>query len=363
MKKNRLIFSLLLFVSGSTIFAQPVTVNFNYTGSVQTFTVPACVTSITVDAYGAQGGNFGGMGGRVQGVLPVNPGDVLNIYVGGQGGGQITNSPGGYNGGGNGGTANVQTYAGCGGGGASDIRYNGTALTDRVIVAGGGGGAHPVNGPGGLGGGLTGGGVTSNGNTCMGAWAMGGTQSAGGAPSVWSGTCCQFTAVPGGSLGVGGNGTGPGISCNNGDAGSGGGGGYYGGGGGGTYTAGAGGSSYTAVNVTGVIHTQGDHTGDGLITIVYNPCVGIDDQSALNATRFYPNPTTGMLNVNYPSWLNDVTLMVVDLQGRIVYSGSTIAVTTSLTQQVDLSALANGVYTVKISSANSVHNEKLVINK
>ena len=66
---------------------------YNYTGSAQTFTVPAGITSISVDAYGASGmtrtgyGGNGdqGKGGRVQTNLSVTPGDVLNIYVGGTG--------------------------------------------------------------------------------------------------------------------------------------------------------------------------------------------------------------------------------------------------------------------------------------
>ena len=71
-------------------------VTFNYTGAVQTFTVPVGVTSLTIQAEGAQGGSnaggiVGGLGGMATGTLAVTPGDVLNIYVGGQNG---------YNGGG-----------------------------------------------------------------------------------------------------------------------------------------------------------------------------------------------------------------------------------------------------------------------
>ncbi|HDR91119.1 MAG TPA: hypothetical protein ENN75_02600, partial [candidate division Zixibacteria bacterium] len=56
---------------------------FNYTGSAQNWTVPSGVTSINVDAHGAQGGNsnstsgIGGKGGRVQATLTVTPGEVL----------------------------------------------------------------------------------------------------------------------------------------------------------------------------------------------------------------------------------------------------------------------------------------------
>lgn len=93
---------------------------FNYTGGVQTYTVPVGVTSITVDAYGAQGGNnalsAGGLGGYIKSTLTVTPGSVLNIYVGGAG--IQGNSNGGYNGGGH---SSNNTNTGSGGG-ASDIQ-------------------------------------------------------------------------------------------------------------------------------------------------------------------------------------------------------------------------------------------------
>jgi hypothetical protein len=83
---------------------------FNYTGSAQTFTVPAGVTSISVDAYGANGestqsgycGGTEGKGGRVQADLTVTPGEVLNIYVGGSHYYTGSTSVAGYNGGGSG---------------------------------------------------------------------------------------------------------------------------------------------------------------------------------------------------------------------------------------------------------------------
>jgi len=228
-----------------------VTTTFNYTGAVQTYTVPAGVTTITVDVYGAQGG-FGynvpsvtpGLGGRVQAVVAVTPLQVLNIYVGGQGGpgGTTIGGTAGYNGGGTGGGWSGGRSGG-GGGGASDIRQGGTALSNRVVIGAGGGGTgvnHSSGDAGGNGGGLTG----SNGltGTYLGA---GATQSAGGAPN--------------GALGAGGNAPG-------GQTGGGGGGGYYGGGSS-AWEGGGGGSSYTAPAVTSVTHTAGARTGNGLITI------------------------------------------------------------------------------------------------
>ena len=130
------------------------TTTFNYTGGVQTFTVPAGVNSINIDASGASGGQdlthtASANGGRVQATMAVTAGQVLNIYVGGAGidGSGITNgglgqaAAGGYNGGGASGYYSTSNYTGGSGGGATDIRVGGTALGNRMLVAGGGGGS------------------------------------------------------------------------------------------------------------------------------------------------------------------------------------------------------------------------------
>ncbi|SVD51588.1 uncharacterized protein METZ01_LOCUS404442, partial [marine metagenome] len=91
----------------------PTTQTFSYTGSMQNYTVPAGVTSITIDAYGAQGGNNpqydGGKGAHMSGTFSVTPGQVLDIIVGGQGSPGFTNS--GWTGGGGGGGTGVISSA------------------------------------------------------------------------------------------------------------------------------------------------------------------------------------------------------------------------------------------------------------
>src|SRR6218665_1215922 len=138
MKKNYLRCNpLKTALSGAAIFAMagglsaqaPQSQTFYFTGSMQTFVVPNCAGNVTITAYGAEGvgadGFAPGTGGIARGVLAVTPGQSLNLFIGGQNG---------YNGGGLGkGISN--------GGGATDVRVGGTALANRIIVAGGGGGA------------------------------------------------------------------------------------------------------------------------------------------------------------------------------------------------------------------------------
>ena len=244
---------------------------FSYTGGQQIFTVPACVTSITVDIKGAEGGigttGASGLGGRVQATVPVTGGQTIYVYVGGKGvdGG---GGAGGYNGGGNGAVGTAPAYHGGGGGGASDIRIGGATLNDRVVVAGGGGGSggDGCTGNGlaaGHGGGLTGGNGAAGGMCNCNPSGTGGTAVGGGIEGAWA-CAANCNATPG-SLGLGGNGNTL-TTCGGTTGGAGGGGGFYGGGGGGL-GSGGGGSSYTAGGVTGITHTQGTQSGNGEVTI------------------------------------------------------------------------------------------------
>jgi len=94
-------------------------------GSIQTFTVPGCVTSIVVEAWGAQGGSTstanGGLGAYAKGTFSVVGGEVIRILVGQQG------------------EAGSSGHGNCGGGGGGSFvtRNN----NQPMLVAGGGGGA------------------------------------------------------------------------------------------------------------------------------------------------------------------------------------------------------------------------------
>lgn len=218
---------------------------FNFTGVVQSWTVPAGLTGVVVHVIGAGGGGgrsgsaaFGGGGGYSTGRLAVSGGQQFDVIVG-EGGRRLcaadvpplSNLTARHNfsfgGGGSGnGTASYDcSFAS--GGGRSAVRVAGGA--DDLVTAGGGGGGG-YTGAGGSGGGLIGG-------TGGGTGGAGGTQSAGG-----------VSAAP--EIGVAGikyagGWAGYSVSYDNAASeGGGGGGGYYGGGAAGDNGGGGGGSSY-----------------------------------------------------------------------------------------------------------------------
>lgn len=219
---------------------KPIVTTYNYTRTVQTFTVPSGVTKIYAAMWGAGGGggNPGGQrgagGGYTYGDIDVSSVSYLHVVVGQYGEGENN-------------YFNTGNGNGCGGGLSgifTTFNSDRTATYGRaVLVAGGGGGGGNNGGLPGTGGGTSG--VAGTGGQGGG----GGTQTAGGSTASSGGSCtsnctaqqlrgangCGGAEVDGGgswpsmywggvwSAGAGGNG------CNAG----GGGGGYWGGGGGG----------------------------------------------------------------------------------------------------------------------------------
>jgi hypothetical protein len=255
--------AMLLALTVSAPAAHAQRLEFAYTGSLVTFTVPINGT-YQIIAFGAQGGNAagapGGRGAEIGGDFTLTQGETLQIAVGAAGGGQ----KGGYGGGG--GTFVVGSdntpliIAGAGGGGSGAVPA-GPGLTGSDGGSGnaglytGGAGGTGGGGGGGSGGGGGGGFLSAGGNgNLFGPGATGG----GAFPDLTGGTV-------GGGFGGGGGGGQPAQP-------GGGGGGGYSGGGGGTLShhpvfvsGGGGGGSFDAG--TNQILVAGVWTGDGEVII------------------------------------------------------------------------------------------------
>jgi hypothetical protein len=260
------------------------------------FTVPLGVTSITVTAIGAGGGNctpaHGGRGAAITATVPVTPGEALVAAVGGPGGPCNGNYVGGVGGGGGGG-AGTRGGTGAGGGGASVVAP-GTfipELAQALVVAGGGGGSTSFLES------DNGGDAGSPGTdgTVAGSGGGAGTQSSGGAGGV-AGTNAQAGSA--GSFGTGGAG-GDGDLAPDGTAagGGGGGGGYFGGGGGGGSAqlqeagGGGGGSSFV---VAGATNASGTLTSSGA-EIMITPNFTVAPTATISAPRSGGTYTLGQV--------------------------------------------------------------------
>ena len=262
-----------------------------------------------LEVWGAQGGSStttGGYGGYSSGYVRLTRGTILYINVGEQ----PTDLNGGYNGGGQAGTA----YNARGGGGATHIALStgtlasfdsdedGVADSNEIgnilIVAGGGGGSdHYESGSnGGAGGGYIGnsGGVFGFGDAQLYTVAAGGTQTSGGTSGIGAGSGQN------GSFGHGGS--------HYGNHGGGGGGGFYGGGGGsynsGIVGSGAGGSGYIGYSAmtNGVMYCYGcvENGNSGVKTYA---TTGDSKDSVSCPNGYSSDPTTNCAKAGHGSAL------------------------------------------------------------
>lgn len=328
------------------------TKTFSFTGAFQTFVVPAGINLLTIESWGAMGGAAGGVspiapgkGGYAKGVFAVTPGQILHIAVGGQGkAGASNNNAGaqGWNSGAAGGKGHgTNGWGGGAGGDQSDVRYPGTAITDQLITApGGGGGCRGHSG--GAGGGPNGGAGGANDGFTAGA---GATQAAPGAGGT------GIVAGHAGGIGartIGGSGAAH-AATPAGHGGGGGGGGYYGGGGGAAggsgdtvnSAGGGGGSAWVSPVATGIVYTSGVQSGNGKIVITYSAAPSAPSRTT-PADNQYLDVTVAQLfswSVNDPDSSNAQAAFT--LQYQDVTSGSGVTIVSQATGVKSWSAPPN----------------------
>ncbi|MCC6599568.1 MAG: hypothetical protein IT223_02725 [Crocinitomicaceae bacterium] len=255
------------------------TQTFSYTGSITSFTVPSCVSSVTIEAWGAEGGRgkesgtssyssgTPGKGARMKGTVTVTPGETLKVLVGQKGGEKLDQLQlGGGGGGGSFVTRNDNTPLVIAGGGGGSGRYDGNNGTDGTTNTSGTNG----NGLGGSGGSGGSGGTM---HSCS--YSGGGGAGLTGAGQNHGGTNAQpfISGGAGASAStewINGNVGGFGGGAGTGPHGGGGGGGYSGGGGGGDTNCGGnggggGGGSYNGG--TNQSNSSGVQSGNGQVII------------------------------------------------------------------------------------------------
>jgi hypothetical protein len=264
--------------------------SFGSTGSIASFVVPDCVTSLTIEAFGGQGGGGrspaggGGLGARVKGDFSVSGGQVLQILVGGQGvdavvGNMDIREQGGGTGGGGSfvvEAANQPMLIAGGGGGATHTGESARPVLlpggpGQVVEAGqNGGGTNPgIGGDGGTGGGTYFSAQFQSGTGAGGLSTSGLTSSSGNVGAFGTNNNPGQSFLAGGAGGIGGSLGRNGAFGGGGSSGytGGGGGGYSGGGSGGvdgTRGAGGGGSFNAGINQES---TAGEHAGPGQILL------------------------------------------------------------------------------------------------
>lgn len=75
----------------------------------------------------------------------------------------------------------------------------------------------------------------------------------------------------------------------------------------------------------------------------------------------YPNPTTGILNLDFK---NDVNyIRIINILGKVVYNEKITEDLTNSNKRIDLSNLVGGIYIVSVSNDIGTSNYKVILNR
>lgn len=111
----------------------------------------------------------------------------------------------------------------------------------------------------------------------------------------------------------------------------------------------------TAVNICG--HGEWSEASE----VIVHSTIGTDERFA--ATLYvYPNPTDGQLTIILDDLQNTFSLCLYNILGELVYTKEFLDVGVA-TQILSLGHLPGGIYLMKVSSASTVKNQRILIRK
>jgi hypothetical protein len=117
--------------------------------------------------------------------------------------------------------------------------------------------------------------------------------------------------------------------------------------------------------VSGKITVAGHNTcGDGADsskTITVSQCTGIRENRSDEVAAIYPNPAAGLINIAINIPVRQIKLILTDINGREVYTGSFQNTQPGFIVKIDVSAFAGGLYFIRLFSDDIIYTEKVVI--
>ncbi|MGB3343054.1 MAG: FG-GAP-like repeat-containing protein [Aequorivita sp.] len=102
---------------------------------------------------------------------------------------------------------------------------------------------------------------------------------------------------------------------------------------------------------------KGDNTRAGFVAL--DVTTGISDYTKPKGINIFPNPSNGQLSFSISSAMQNASIRVYDLEGRIVYSDKKSIENTVL---IDLNYLQTGMYIVVVSQVNEFFTGKWIRN-
>ena len=120
------------------------------------------------------------------------------------------------------------------------------------------------------------------------------------------------------------------------------------------------------VGLQSAVYSYTDITGcEGMdsVSIQVNACVGLAENILANGVSVYPNPNSGTFIVSANVNVNELTLEMLDLQGRVVFYSMGNNIQSGFTKQINMENVANGVYMLRVTTSKEQVSLKVAVQK
>ncbi|GAB4277888.1 MAG: hypothetical protein Kow0068_01230 [Marinilabiliales bacterium] len=97
------------------------------------------------------------------------------------------------------------------------------------------------------------------------------------------------------------------------------------------------------------------------ISITYDVCSNIEFSAGDLIISLYPNPSKGLVFINYQGLTEPIDINVLDMSGKSVVYKKVESNEANFVQKLDLTNLAKGSYIVKFTNKDFVHLERLIL--
>jgi hypothetical protein len=97
--------------------------------------------------------------------------------------------------------------------------------------------------------------------------------------------------------------------------------------------------------------------------IQVNACTGVIETTLANGVNVFPNPNAGSFGISVNANVGNMTIEMLDLQGRVVYSSLEKNVQVGFAKQISIGNVANGVYVLRLTTTSEQNIIKVSVQK
>ena len=110
-----------------------------------------------------------------------------------------------------------------------------------------------------------------------------------------------------------------------------------------------------------VTNCSNNNATSNTATLTVQTTTNINEQIGLTTLVIYPNPNKGLFTLSYEATgTEDLQIKVFDIKGETVYLKEYKKVNGKFSKEINLSNVANGIYSVEIKSGEKMYRQKLI---